>query len=328
MQLSLFFISLLATVSGLPVALHPKNLVAAVEDVDPNAIETLKDYVDQLIQEGKDEIADLTQVKVDAEAALQSATEALELAESHLEDATTKHDEKVRIESDKANDEREKGQIRAEKEGIKNAKKSVLDGAKSFEASEQTRLNNEKALFEKVKELLVGVRAADRRLLSSGALTEALALLKETLMQKSDSLGPALALLQFTSNAKSDPAQVDKALGLLDDLIAAGEKERQDAVAALNLAQSEYDEASRVLAGAVEVHTLARGALEDARICLKDALDVLNLRKGEHTAAIGVKSDATDDLEDKSDTLDSRTKKLQSEEIDLDTIKTLLAKLD
>jgi hypothetical protein len=328
MQLSLFFISLLATVSGLPVALHPKNLVANALDVDPNAIQSLKDYVDELVQEGKDEISALTQVKVDAEAALASATDALALAVSQLEDAQTIHDDKVTFEATMAADELRTKNIRAEKLGIKNAKKSTLDGATSFEASEQTRLDNEKSLFEKVKELLVGVRAADRRLLNAGALSQALALLKETLMQKSDSLGPALALLQFTSNSKSDPAQVDKALGLLDDLIAAGEQERADAVAALQLAQSEYNEASKVHAGAVEVHTLAEGALEDARICLSDAKDVLNVRKTEHTEAIEVKSDATDDLADKTENLEARTKKIESEEIDLDTIKTLLAKLD
>merc|ERR1712038_509898 len=292
-------ISLLATVSGLPVALHPKSL--AEQSVDPDAIQTLKDYVDQLIAEGKAEIVSLTDTRDAASAALDKASSDLDLAVEQLNAAQKEHDDKVDVEAAAAAEELRTGNIRADKLGIKNAKKSVLDGARSFEASEQTRLNNEKSLFEKVKTLLEGVKAG-RRLLTTGALSQALALLKETLMQKSDSLGPALALLQFNENA--DPAEVDKALGLLDDLIAAGEQERADAVAALNLAQSEYDEATKVHASAVDVHTLAEGVLEDARICLSDATDVL---KSEHSAAIETKSDATADLKEKNETLESRT---------------------
>jgi len=322
MQLSLFFISLLATVSGLPVALHPKSL--AEQSVDPDAIQTLKDYVDQLIAEGKAEIVSLTDTRDAASAALDKASSDLDLAVEQLNAAQKEHDDKVDVEAAAAAEELRTGNIRADKLGIKNAKKSVLDGARSFEASEQTRLNNEKSLFEKVKTLLEGVKAG-RRLLTTGALSQALALLKETLMQKSDSLGPALALLQFNENA--DPAEVDKALGLLDDLIAAGEQERADAVAALNLAQSEYDEATKVHASAVDVHTLAEGVLEDARICLSDATDVLNVRKSEHSAAIETKSDATADLKEKNETLESRTTKINKEKEDLDTIALLLESL-
>jgi len=322
MQLSLFFISLLATVSGLPVALHPKSL--AEQSVDPDAIQTLKDYVDQLIAEGKAEIVSLTDTRDAASAALDKASSDLDLAVEQLNAAQKEHDDKVDVEAAAAAEELRTGNIRADKLGIKNAKKSVLDGARSFEASEQTRLNNEKSLFEKVKTLLEGVKAG-RRLLTTGALSQALALLKETLMQKSDSLGPALALLQFNENA--DPAEVDKALGLLDDLIAAGEQERADAVAALNLAQSEYDDATKVHASAVDVHTLAEGVLEDARICLSDATDVLNVRKSEHSAAIETKSDATADLKEKNETLESRTTKINKEKEDLDTIALLLESL-
>jgi len=322
MQLSLFFISLLATVSGLPVALHPKSL--AEQSVDPDAIQSLKDYVDELIAEGKAEIVSLTDTRDAASAALDSASSALDLAVEQLDAAQSEHDEKVNVEAAAAAEELRTGNIRADKLGIKNAKKSVLDGARSFEASEQTRLNNEKSLFEKVKSLLEGVKAG-RRLLTTGALSQALALLKETLMQKTDSVGPALALLQFNENA--DPAEVDKALGLLDDLIAAGEQERADAVAALELAQSEYDDATKVHASAVGVHTLAEGVLEDARICLSDATDVLNVRKVEHSAAIETKSDATADLKEKNETLESRTTKIGKEEEDLDTIAVLLESL-
>merc|ERR1711994_723540 len=220
--------------------------------------------------------------------------------------AQKEHDDKVDVEAAAAAEELRTGNIRADKLGIKNAKKSVLDGARSFEASEQTRLNNEKSLFEKVKTLLEGVKAG-RRLLTTGALSQ------------------ALALLKFNENA--DPAEVDKALGLLDDLIAAGEQERADAVAALNLAQSEYDEATKVHASAVDVHTLAEGVLEDARICLSDATDVLNVRKSEHSAAIETKSDATADLKEKNETLESRTTKINKEKEDLDTIALLLESL-
>merc|ERR1712062_765562 len=91
--------------------------------------------------------------------------------------------------------------------------------------------------------------------------------------------------------------------------------------------QSEYEEATNVHASAVEVHTLAEGVLEDARICLSDATDVLNVRKSEHSAAIETKSDATVDLKEKNETLDSRTTKINHEEEDLNTIAVLLESL-
>merc|ERR1712083_316586 len=72
-----------------------------------------------------------------------------------------------------------------------------------------------KALFEKVKGLLNGVKAEGRRLLDA----------------ESD-IAPILAMLTTGTNA--DPAQVEEANKLLDELIAEGEKE------ALDLAKYEH----------------------------------------------------------------------------------------
>merc|ERR1712228_451493 len=164
-------------------------------------------------------------------------SEDLVAAELLLKQAQDDHTAKAAIVAEKAADEANKGDIRASKLAIKNQKKSVLDSATEFEATEQVRLDKERTLFEKVKTLLKGVRASERRLLNIAALNQ------------------ALAFLQTTDDA--DPAQVDTALGLLDDLIAAGEAERQSAVESLNKAQKEYDEASVVHEDAVAVHTLA-----------------------------------------------------------------------
>merc|ERR1712080_448770 len=167
--------------------------------------------------------------------------------------------------------------------------------------------DKERTLFEKAKTLLKGVRASERRLLNIAALDQALAFVNAALLEKSDAVNQALALLQTTDDA--DPAQVDTALGLLDDLIA---------VDALANAQKEYDTASSVHDDAVAVHTLAEGALEDANLILATAKNVLTLRNNEHKAAVQDKADATDVLGAAQDNLDLQNARIDSEKLDLE----------
>lgn len=318
--------TLLATITGLPISMHPKNLVAASDNVDPNAIAELQDYVDTLVAEGEAERTRLVGVRDAAQGVLDQESADLVAAEVSLKAAKDDHVAKEGVVAEKAADEANKRDIRAAKLGIKNAKKSVLDAATGFEATEQVRLDKERTLFEQVKTLLKGVRAAERRLLNIPALDQALAFVNAAFLKKSDSVNQALALLQTTDVA--DPTQVDAALGLLDDLIAAGEVERQSVVDALNKAQSEYNTATDVHDEAVAVHTLAEGALEDANLCLITAKNVLNLRTSEHHAAVEAKEDATDVLGAAQDNLDLQNARIDSEKLDLEMIRDLLNKLE
>merc|ERR1712080_150204 len=105
----------------------------------------------------------------------------------------------------------------------------------------------------------------------------------------------------------ADPAQVDAALGLLDDLIAEGEVERQALIDAEAAAQHAYEVAKVIHADAVAVPTLAEGALEDARLEWADAKAVLDLRTDEHSAATSAKQDASDELNARQDKLDQES---------------------
>merc|ERR1712228_205377 len=103
------------------------------------------------------------------------------------------------------------------------------------------------------------------------------------------------------SEADADPAQVDAALGLLDDLIAEGEVERQALIDAEAAAQTAYEVAKGIHAEAVAVHTLAEGALEDAKLEWADA-----------------KQEALDELNARQDKLDQESARIASEKLDLE----------
>jgi len=305
MNFLFFFVCLLVTVSSIPLSL--KNIANDISDANPDTIKDLNDFVDQLVAEGEAEEAEFTRIRDDAQGVLDQESEDLANAETALEAAQAVEDAAVKKEAEKLSDELAKGAVRASKLQIKEGKKSVLDSATKFDASEQARLDKERALFEKVKGLLRSTRAEGRRLLNS------------------DGVSQALALMAISSSA--DPAQVDQALILLDDLIDAGEVERQNVIDALNKAQDEFDEASAIHADAVAVHTLAEGALASAQLEHEDASEVLALRTSEHAAAVADKQAAVDDLGVKQGVLDRESARIASEKLDLEMIRDLLAKL-
>jgi len=301
MNFLLFFIPLLATISSLPLALNN------VANADPNKIQDLNDFVDQLVAEGEAEEADFTKIRDDAQGALDVANSLLANADAALESAKAVNSAAIAKEAEKSADEIAKGQDRQTKLDIKKGKRSVLNAAINTDKTEQARLDKEKTLFQKVKGLLRSVKAEGRRLLSA------------------DSVNQALSLLDITSDA--DPTQVNEAIALLDDLIEAGEVERQGVIDALNKAQHEFDEASDIHADAVAVHTLAEGALASAQLEHQDAEKVLALRTDEQASADGVQVDAVNDLSVKQETLDRESARIASEKLDLEMIRDLLAKL-
>jgi len=298
----LFFIPLLlAVVSGLPLEKlmkDPASLIQNLESVDPNAIAELQDYVVQLIKEGVRDEAMYTQNRDDAIVAANNADAALADALSALNSAKAIHEAATSKEADKKADMDAKGKVRAEKLGILNEKKAVLAEAKTTNKNEQARLNREKALFEEIKGLLTKVKATvevGRHLLAE---------------------------------EEADPAQVESALKLLDDLIAEGETEREKVIAAEAAAQAAHDAAASVWGNAVEIHTLAEGAYEDAHLEWEDAKNVLDLRTAEHNTATTNKNDADDHLAGEETKLSEESKRIASEKIDLEVIASLLNKLE
>jgi len=301
MKFLLFFIPLLATVTSLPLALKD------VANANPDTIQALNDFVDELVAEGEAEEADFTKIRDDKQAALDEANILLANAEAALETAKGVQAAAEAKEADKSVDELSKRQDRASKLAVKQGKKSVLDSAINTDKTEQARLDKERSLFEKVKGLLRSVRAEGRRLLNA------------------DSVNQALAFLDITSDA--DPTQVNEALSLLDDLIDAGEVERQGVIDALNKAQEEFDEASDIHAAAVQVHTLAEGALVAAQLEHTSAKNVLSLRTASHEAANAHQIFSAGELSVAQGVLDKESARIASEKLDLEMIRDLLAKL-
>lgn len=300
----LFFIPLLlAVVSALPLdklIKDPASLVATLQSVDPGAIEELQKYVVQLVKEGEADEAMYTQNRDDAKADAGVKKEELAAALTALNTARDIHDAATNKEADASADEQSKRAVRVAKLGILNEKKAILAEAKKTNKDEQARLNREKALFEEIKGLLTKVKAK--------------------------------AALEFGRHLlvdeDADPAQVETALKLLDDLIAEGETERQAVIDAQAAAQSAHDAARSVWANAVEIHTLAEGALADAQLEWQDAKNVLDLRTEEHTTATENKNDADAHLAATETKLSEESKRIASEKIDLEVIASLLAKLE
>lgn len=300
----LFFIPLLlAVVSGLPLEKlmkDPASLVATLQSVDPGAIADLQAYVVQLIQEGEADEAMYTQNRDDASADADTKAAALVAATDALDAATAVHDAATTKEADANADMQAKHAVRVAKLGILNEKKAILAEAKETNKNEQARLNREKALFEEIKGLLTKVKAK--------AAVE---------------VGRHLLV-----DEDADPAQVEAALKLLDDLIAEGETERQAVIDAQAAAQSAHDAAQAVWGKAVEIHTLAMGAQKDALLEWQDAKDVLDLRTEEHSTATKNKHNADAHLEATEIKLSEESKRIASEKIDLEVIASLLSKLE
>jgi len=298
----LFFIPLLlAVVSGLPLEKlmkDPASLVASLQSVDPGAIADLQAYVVQLIREGEADEAMYTQNRDDASADADSKADALVAATGALDAATAIHDAATTKEADANADMQAKHAVRVAKLGILNEKKAILAEAKETNKNEQARLNREKALFEEIKGLLTKVKAEVE-------------------------VGRHLLV-----DEDADPAQVESALKLLDDLIAEGETERQAVIDAQAAAQSAHDAARAVWAKAVEIHTLAMGAQKDALLEWQDAKDVLDLRTEEHSTATKNKHNADAHLEATEIKLSEESKRIASEKIDLEVIASLLSKLE
>merc|ERR1712113_1225233 len=189
-----------------------------------------------------------------------------------------------------------------------NAQLAVLGKAKETNRTEQLRLNKERKLFEKVKGLLNGVKAEGRRLLDAEA-----------------DIAPILAMLGTGTNA--DPAQVEEANKLLNDLIAEGEKERNAVVADLNKQQNLYNIALGKLNTAIDNHVLALGALAVATNKRTEAKELLDLAKYEYEVALQIWHAAENDLNEKQHTLEKEKARIESEELDLERIMELLNQL-
>jgi len=298
MKFGVFFIPLLiATVYSLPLKnliKDPVALVASLSTADPDSVQKLKDYVAQLVAEGEAEEAAFTAIRDAAQAVLDQETTDLINAEAALLAAQDVHAAATDKEAAAVAVELAKRSDREAKLAIKQDKQALLDEAIETDKNEQERLNRERGLFEKIKQLLNGIKANGRRLLSS---------------------------------EKADPAQVDEARRLLDNLIEAGEVERQGVIDALNAAQDAFDIASEIHAASIPPHVLAEGALDDARLELADAVSVLALRTSQHASAVVDKQSATDDLAVKQQKLDDEAARIASEALDLEMISDLLEKL-
>jgi len=299
MNIALFFITFLfTTVSGISLKKLNADLeafMATADTADPSKIQELRNMVAQLISEGEGEEAAFTETRDIAQSVLDQKTSDLTDATAALDDAiavqsaaTTKKTNAIALEA-------QKRQTRADKFLIKEEKKGLLDEATATDEKEQLRLDNEKALFEQVDSMLVGVQVSDRRLLSS---------------------------------ENADPAQVYEARQLIQNLIDAGEAERRELIANLAAAQQAFDTASDIFSLSVNDHILADGALQDAILELKDAVDVFDLRTSEHESAITDKQAADNDLAVKQTKLDDESARIASERLDLEMIDGLLVKLN
>lgn len=308
-MMSLLFLISLVSVVALPLnQLTLKSHLQSMDFADPGAVGKLKDYTQSMIDQGHADIKKYTDIRNEANQVEISKRATRDAAKEKLDRATAHHSQMVTEEKAATVVEKEKQTIRIQKEKAQAAQGVVLDKAKETNRTEQLRLNKERALFEKVKGLLNGVKAPGRRLLDA----------------ESD-IAPILAMLSAGSNA--DPAQVEEANKLLDELIAEGEKERAAVVTDLNNQQDAFDVADDEMNVAINEHVLAMGALAAAKSRTQSAQQALDLAKYEHGVALGAWNDALADLQKKQATLDSEKTRIEAEQLDLERIMELLNKL-
>lgn len=305
----LLYLVALISVTALPLnQLTIKSHLQNLDFADPGAVQKLKDYVIQMIDKGNEDIAKYTDIRDHAQGVLEFTIKDRDDAKKELDIATANHAQAVTEESQAAGVEKQKKAVREQKEKEQKAQLEVLNKAKETNRTEQIRLNKEKALFEKVKGLLNGVKAEGRRLLDAEA-----------------DVAQILAMLNTGSNA--DPAQVEEANKLLDELIAQGEKERNAVVDNLNKQQHLFNIASDLMNIAIREHVLALGVLARATAKKNAAFKKLTLRRSVHAKAVAAWKAAVKDRDTKQKTLETESARIKGEELDLDRIMELLNKL-
>lgn len=295
----LFFIALIAVVTSTATApfplqkflANPKLFAAAFANADNDAVNKMIALTQQLIEEGqaaKQWASDDHSAKTDTHnadvASLDAAEKALATASGNLDVASTRRDGLVALEADHRS--------------ALDAAVGVLNDATAHEAltndhwqTTSTRVAEEKTSFEKIKELLEGVKSApaERRLLDV-----------------------------------ADPAAVDTVIAKVDALLAAGAQELADSTADHDAAVAALSSATDSEAAARELHTNTAGQLAAAENSVKELSAVKATKLSERNSASDAEAHSRMVLANALSFKDAEAARVDKEDATLKEVKELL----
>jgi len=278
MKISMFIPFLLATVSSHSSMMQsrmlrdPKGFVATFQNADPDAINKVIELINGLIEVG---LSEKQQAIVDHEASIVVLNDAIVVREAAQADLIFKKGE-LHIARDYVYYLSEHV-VYSEKEEENalyylNGAKSYLDDEEEHQASEEKRINGERAVLEQVLDILESLNAPGRRLLS---------------------FSPEIFLATLASQGlKVDPEALDSVVESVNALIAEGERLQAENIHYVEVAKEDVERASGAYDAAVKAHVEAQQALDialsqeaDYLALVNDATDVFNAATDAEVAA-------------------------------------------
>jgi hypothetical protein len=283
--------------------LDPVAFAQSFENASPEAVRSVISMINDLIAEGAGKKTDLIAAHDDAVQASADALGELTVALDELELATGE-----RIEGDDRvtaaeGTVKQKQSAEATATGIKGDAKGALDTAQAWMDTEVARVDGEKTALEEVLEIL-GDLPAGRRLLSAH--------------------GSLIPVGMIAAAAKSDPAAVAEVVGLVNDLIAAGEDVRTSVTGARDDASSAYDNANTEWKWAVARTVQAQDALAEREGEVESLLAVERQKKTVHVEKRDIHENAVAVEADKKNQMDTQVPVLDHEDEQLKKVVEIL----
>lgn len=314
-MLSFFFIQLL-TLSACArysifdqVIKDPVSFAQTFSQVNPAQVKQIIKIIEGLISDGQ-------QKKSDIIATHEASVKVLNTADTDLSDALWAYETArgERLEADKEVSRlqailEQKQKEEREASDDKELAQDELDAAQGWMDEEVSRVDNEKAIFETVIQILKG-------------LPKSLIEGKVELPPLSSHLAPIVpALIQA---AKANPAAVAKVVKLVEDLIAAGEAVRQSVTAARDAAQNNLNDKTHAWEVAVQNTIDAKNRVEAAEGIAAQKLAVELDLQAKWENATAVQKAASKDEAEKRAIRETEVPILDSEDAALNKVLALL----
>jgi hypothetical protein len=283
--------------------LDPVAFAQSFENASPEAVRSVISMINDLIAEGAGKKTDLIAAHDNAVQATSDASGALDIALSELEYATGERiegDDKVTAAKGTV---AQKQSAEATATGIKADAKGALDAAQAWMDTEVARVDGEKTALEEVLEIL-GNLPEGRRLLSTH--------------------GSLIPVGMIAAAAVSDPAAVAEVVGLVNDLIQAGEDVRTTVTGARDDASSAYDNANTEWKWAVARTVQAQDALAEREGEVESLLAVERQKNTVHVEKRDIHDNAVNVEADKKKQMDTEVPVLDHEDEQLKRVVEIL----
>lgn len=312
-MLSLFFVSLAVAISAgsvdhllVPKKLfsNPKAFVKAFSHADKKTVDEILVMVDKLLGDGETDQAAAQALADEKLAAHTTADEQLTAAAGALE--TAKADVEVKT-----------GSV-ADLTGQVTLHKATLDAA--TEARDTAQAAATKAADHKTKTI---ARVSEEK----NDFDQILALLEEYNEVRVNFADTGRSLLE-REFIMVDEDQIKIIRDKVNELIAVGQKEEEEAVDADDAAQETLTTATAAYTTAYDSHSKSTGQLESAKLAKSEGEVIQANKVSAHTAAIAKEAEADRALQDANLALKQETTRIDSEKATLLQVRGLLEQLN